>query len=181
MDSYSDLDWILDLFFFFFIYGFIVTASKVRPHVRHWYTKTPLFFPFFFQRELNVLPVICLIYCPLNIAKSLQGATLEVAPWQVASSKKYTGLCTSHEDFEALRWEQKAVWMWAGLPHWARIHTDLWLCVFMAEQVRWRQSGPSSEGVVPCCLLTTLLLKTTNVKQRSPLAQLSWCFKDAQP
>lgn len=54
-------------------------------------------FFFFFQRELNVLPVICLMYCPLSVAKTLQGAKLEVAPWQVASSKMYTDHSTSHE------------------------------------------------------------------------------------
>lgn len=97
-----------------------------------------LFF-FFFQTELNVLPVICLIYCLFNIAKMLQGVKGEVAPRRVARSKH---VHRSYYQPWGLRLyiEEQAVWMWAGLPHWARMHTDMWLCDFMAEHMRWRQS-----------------------------------------
>lgn len=110
----------------------------MRSHVQHWYTKHLCFF-FFFQTELNVLPVICLIYCLFNIAKMLQGVKGEVAPRRVASSKN---VHRSYYQPWGLRLyiEKQAVWMWAGLPHWARIHTDLWLCDFMAEHMRQRQS-----------------------------------------
>lgn len=42
------------------------------------------------KTELNVLPVICLIYYLSIIAKTPQGVKIETPPWRVVSSNMYT-------------------------------------------------------------------------------------------
>lgn len=118
--------------------------------------------------------------------KMLQGAEIEVAPWHVASSIMYTEHSTSHEVKGFMLCERenekKDVWMWAGLPHWARTYTHLGLRVLMAEQVR-RKLLELISALLPPNHCSKLQQKKQSRKQQATLA--FWlsrvrCFKDAQ-
>lgn len=139
-DSYMD---ILDFFLsHIYVCLFPVMESQVlatcATQLYSWYI------PFCFSLEADwmfyVLPASCMIFpCALlpNCLFIPQVAYLVLTGWLHSSEKHYSGVFTSWSVncFVWRLYNLKAVWSWAGLPHWSIISTYSWLCVWMCEYV----------------------------------------------
>lgn len=141
-------------------------------------------FLLFFKENLNVLPLICLIYRPLDIAKKrYRVRNRRCAPWQIASSTQIVAVAAMR--FEALCWEEKGCLDVSRAPpliedpHRSVTVCFPWLNRWDGDRaILWRRSTllPSNHSTVK-----NNKNKTEDTEQRLPSAQSSRCFKDAQP
>lgn len=175
----GSLTFLFFLFSFFFIYRFTVTPPKVRSHVQHWYTKTPLFILFFPNRiecaTCHLPHLLSFQYCQNATGCQRRGGT-------PASSEQLT--CTQvilpAMRFKALHWGTGCLDVSRAPPLSEDTHryVTVWFHGWTYEIETERASERSCRGVVPCCLLTTLLLKKRAKTKRKPTSNacllLSW-------